>query len=67
MMKYSLGPMDFPRAYIYISLYIPTRVTKQTFSITTQALTFLDINIGRVDSLYCSDSWAIQENIAQVD
>ena len=36
----------------------------QTFSITTPALSFLEINIGKVDSPYCSDSWAIRENIA---
>ena len=38
----------------------------QAFSITTQALTFLEINIGRVYSPYWSDSWAIQENIAKL-
>ena len=74
-MKYSMSlreiprakPQGFPEGSGYISSYIPTQVTIQTFSITTPALPFLDINIGRVDSLYCSDSWAIQENIAQVD
>ena len=72
-MKYSLSPREVPRAKAkgfhkvsgYISSYIPTQVTIQTFSITTPALSFLEINIGRVDSPYCSDSWAIRENIAQ--
>ena len=70
-MKYSLSAREIPRAKRklfsegsgYISSYIRTRVTIQTFSITTAALTFLDINIGRDDSPYCSDSWAIRENI----
>ena len=74
-MKYSMSlreilrakPQGFPEGSGYISSYIPIQVTIHTFSITTPALPFLDINIGRVDSLYCSDSWAIQENIAQVD
>ena len=73
MMKYSMSPREIPRAKPkgfpeglgYISLYILTRVTIQTFSIKTPALSFLEINIGRVDSPYCSDSWAIWENIAQ--
>ena len=72
-MKYSLGPREIPRAKLkgfpegsdYISLYIPTGVTIQTWSFTTPALSFLEINIGRVDYLYCSDSWVIRENIAQ--
>jgi hypothetical protein len=54
----------FPDGSGSLSLYIPTRVTIQTFSITTPALSFLEINIGRVDSPYCSNSWAIRENIA---
>ena len=33
--------------------------------LTSQALTLLEINIGRDDSPYCSDSWAIRENISQ--
>ena len=53
-----------PEGSGYISLYIPTRVTIETFSITTLALTFLEINIGRSDSPYYSDSWAIRENNA---
>ena len=72
-MKYSLSPREIPRAKPegflegsnYISSYIPTRVTIQTFSITTPVLSFLEINIGRVYSPYCSDSWEIWENIAQ--
>ena len=72
-MKYSLSsreipracPWDFPKGSGYISLYILTQVTIQTFSITTPALNSWDINIGRVDSPYCSDSWAIQENITR--
>ena len=32
--KYSLSPRDFPEGSGYISPYIPTRVTIQTFSIT---------------------------------
>ena len=57
-MKYSLSPREIPRAKPegfpkgtgYISSYILTQVTIQTFSLTTPALTFLEINIGRVDS-----------------
>ena len=72
-MKYSLSPREILRAKPkgfsegsgYISEDIPTRVTIQTFSIRTPALSFLEINIGRVDSPYCSDSWAIRENITQ--
>ena len=72
--KYSLSqreiqrakPEGFSQGSGYISSYIPTRVTKQTFSIITPELTFLEINIGRFDSPYCSDSWAIRENIAQL-
>ena len=69
-MKYSLSPRENPRAKPEgflegLSSYIPTQVTIQTFSITTPALSFLEINIGRVDSQYCSDSWATRENIAQ--
>ena len=53
MMKYSLRPREiqgaksegFPEGSGYISLYFPTRVTIQTFSITTQAL---EINIGQL-------------------
>ena len=67
-MKYSLSPREIPRAKpdVFpegsgnISLYILTRVTLQTFSITTPELSFLEINIGRVDTLYCYDSCAIQ-------
>ena len=73
-MKYSQSPREisrakpkgFPEGSGYISLYIPTRVTIQTFSITTPALTLLEINIGRVYSQYCWDSWAMQENIDQL-
>ena len=69
-MKYSLSPREIPRAKPkgsskgsgYISSYIPTQITIQTFSITTPALSFLEINILRVD---CSNSYAIRENIAQ--
>ena len=72
-MKYSLSlrevprakPEGYPEGSDYISLYIPTPVTIQTSSITTPALSFLEINIRRVDSLYCFNSWAIRENIAQ--
>ena len=72
-MKYSLSPREIPRAKPegypegsgYISLYIPTQITIQTFSITTPALSFLGINIGRVDFPYCYKSWAIRENIAK--
>ena len=71
--KYSLSlwkilrakPEGFPEGTGYISSYIPTWVTIDTFSITTSAVSFLEINIGRVYSPYCSISWAIQENIAQ--
>ena len=50
-MKYSLSPREIPRAKPegfpeglgYISLYIPIK----TFSITTSAVSFLEINIGR--------------------
>ena len=59
-------PEGFPEGSGLISLYIMTLVTIQTISITTPALTFLKINIGTVDSPYCSDSWAILENIAQL-
>ena len=72
-MKYSLSQREIlratPKRFLegsgYISSYIATPVTIQTFLITTAALTFLEINIGRFYSLYCSDSWAIWENIAQ--
>ena len=72
-MKYSLSPREilrakpngFPEGSGYISVYILTQVTIQTFSITTTALFFLEINIGRVDYPYCSGSWVIRENIAQ--
>ena len=72
--KYSLSqreilratPKRFPGGSGYISLYIATPLTIQTFLITTAALTFLEINIGRVDYLYCSDIWAIWENVAQL-
>ena len=74
-MKYSLSPREilrakpegFPEGSSYVSSYLPTLVTIQAFSITTPALTFLEdhVNMGRGDSPYCSDSWAIQENIAQ--
>ena len=48
-MKYSLSPREIPRAKPegfpegsgYISLYILTIVTIQTFSMTTPGLTFL--------------------------
>ena len=46
-MKYRLSlrakPKGFPEGLGYISSYFPTLVTKQTFSITTQALTFLGV------------------------
>ena len=66
-MKYSLSLREIPRAKVegfpegsgYISSYIPNQVTIKTFSITTPALTFLEINIGRVDSPYCSDSYIV--------
>ena len=69
-MKYSLSPREIPRSLPdgfsgglgYISSYILTRVTIQTFSITTPALSFLEINIEKVDSPYRSNNW---ENIAQ--
>ena len=72
-MEYSLSPNEmlrakpegFPEGSGYILSYIPTRVTLHTFPITTPALSFLEINIGRVNSLYCSNSWAIRENIVQ--
>ena len=72
-MKYSLSPREIQRAKpegfsegsVYISWYNPNQITLQTFSITTAALFFLEINIGRVYSPYCTDSWAIQKNIAQ--
>ena len=68
-MKYSLSqkeitrakPKGFPEGSGYISSYFLPRVTIKTLSITNPALTFL----GRIDSPYCSDSWAIQENIIQ--
>ena len=60
-MKYSLNPREiarakpegFPEGSGFISSYNPTRVTIQTFSIKTPALSFLNINIGRVDSALC--------------
>ena len=72
-MKYSLSPREihraklegFPKGSGYISSYIPTRVTIQTFSITTGALSFLEIYFGILHSPYCSESCAIWENIAQ--
>ena len=56
-MTYSLSPREivrakpegFPESSGYISSYIPT----QTFSIKTPAFSFLNINIGRVDSALC--------------
>ena len=59
-MKYSLSPREilrakpegFPDGLSYVSSYLPT-------------LPSWKINMGRVDSPYCSDSWAIRENIAQ--
>ena len=44
-MKYSLSPRGNPKGSGYISSYIPTQVKIQTLSITTPALTFLEINI----------------------
>ena len=72
-MKYSLNPREIPRARPegfpkgsdYISSNIPTEVTIQTFSITILALTFLGNQYWKIDFPYCSDSWAIRENIAQ--
>ena len=72
-MKYSLSPREISRAKpkgfsegsVYISWDIPTQVTLQTYPITTAAFSFLEINIGRVYSPYCTNSWAIQENIAK--
>ena len=72
-MKYCLSPREiqrakpegFPKGRGYISSYILTEVTLQTFLITNPALAFMEINIGRVHSPYCSNSWAIRENIAQ--
>ena len=72
-MKNSLSPREIPRAkaggfpgiLCYIVSYIPTRVTILTFSITNPAFYFLETNNRRVDFPYCSDSWAIWENIAQ--
>ena len=58
-------PKGYPKGPGYILSNILTRVTIQTFSITTPAFTFLEINIERVDSPYCSDSWAIRKIIAQ--
>ena len=57
-MIYSRSPREIPRAKPegssegsgYISSYIPTQVIIQTFSMTTQALSFLEINIERLDS-----------------
>ena len=54
-MKYSPSPREIlrakPKGFLEGSsnIYIPTHVTIQTFSNTTQALSFLEINIGRVD------------------
>ena len=56
-------PEGYPKRSGFISSYIQTRVPIQTFSITTPALSFLEINIARVDSPYFFDSWAIWENI----
>ena len=72
-MEYSLSPREipwakpegFPKGPGYISLYFPTQVTIQTFSITTPALTFLGDQYWKVDYPYCSDSWVIWENITQ--
>ena len=73
-MKYSLSPREIPRAKHegfpegtgYNSLYIPIRVTIQTFSIKTPALNFLDINVGRAESRHYSDSFATRESIAHL-
>ena len=69
-MKSSLSlrekPERFPEGSGYILSYILTLVTIQTFSITFPSLTFLEIYIGRFDSPYCSDSWAIREYIAHL-
>ena len=40
-------PKGFSKGSGYISLYIPTRLTIQTFSITTPALTFLGDQYGK--------------------
>ena len=63
-MKYSLSPREilrakhkgFPEGSGYISSYIPIQ-GRQTSSITTSALTYLEINIWRVCSSYYFDSW----------
>ena len=51
-MEYSLRPRakpeECPDGSGYISLYILTGVTIQTFSITTPALSFLEIKIRRL-------------------
>ena len=61
-MNYSISPMGNPEGKAQgILSYIQTLVKIQIFSITTPALSFLEINIGRVDSPYCSNSWAIQK------
>ena len=73
-MKFSLSlgeilrakPKGFLKSAGYISFFIPTWVTIQTFPITIPALTFLESNIGRVDSPYRSNSWAIREKIVQL-
>ena len=73
-MKYCFSPREilrakpkvFPDGSEYISSYILTGVTIQTFSHTFPALNLLEIYIGRVDSPYCSNSWAIRENITQL-
>ena len=59
-MKYSLSPREIPRSKSkgfpeglgYISLYIPTRVTIQTFPITTPTLSFLEAFLGNTGK-YC--------------
>ena len=80
-MKYSLGlreilrakPEGFPEGSGYISSYIPTRVTIQTFSITALALTVLgdqywkswfSVLLCLLDNTgkYCPVDWAILES-----
>ena len=69
-MKYSLSSKEIPRAKRegfpenlgYILWYISNWVTIKPFSITTPALSFLEINIGRVDIPYCSDNSAIRDS-----
>ena len=62
----SSKPDGFLEGSCYISLYFPTRVKIQTSQLLLQLWPDWEMYIGRVDYQYCSDGWAIRENIAQL-